>query len=292
MDGDDDRLTAAFEASRPRLGAVAYRMLGSRAEAEDAVQEAWIRLDRVDATTVDNLGGWLTTVVARICLDRLRSRRARPAISLDAEPAEVTGASGDEHDPADQAVVAYSVGAALLVVLDLLGPAERVAFVLHDVFAVPFDEVGSVLGRSPEAARQLASRARRRVQGAAPTGEVDLVRQREVVAAFLRAAQGGDFDALVQLLDPDVALRPDAAALRMGSLRETTGAEAVATALAGGAQGAQLAVVDGMAALVWAPGGQIRGVIALTVTDGTIVSIDVTADPDRLAQLDVVTLDV
>ena len=175
--------------------------------------------------------------------------------------------------------------------LDALGAAERVAFVLHDVFAVPFDEISEVLGRSPEAVRQLASRARRRVQGVAPRADLDLVRHRDVVDAFLRAARSGDFDSLVRLLDPDVALRPDAAALRMGALRETRGAAAVASMLSGGAQAAQLAIVDGVAALVWAPGGRTRGVIEFTVTNGRIVAIDVTGDADRIRQLDIVTID-
>ena len=182
---EDDSLTEQFEASRPRLQAVAYRMLGSRAEAEDAVQETWLRLARTDAALVENLGGWLTTVIARVCLDRLRSRRARPEVAVDAIPELAGDADGD--DPARQAIVAESVGAALLVVLDLLPPAERVAFVLHDVFAVPFDEIAPIVDRSPDAARQLASRARRRLHGTAPTTDLDLVRQRRVVDAFLRA---------------------------------------------------------------------------------------------------------
>ena len=187
--------------------------------------------------------------------------------------------------------MAESVGAALLIVLDSLAPAERVAFVLHDVFAVPFDEIAAVVDRSPDAARQLASRARRRVQGTVPTGDLDLVRQRDVVDAFLRAARGGDFEALLRLLDPDVVLRPDAAAVRMGSLRETSGADAVAAALSGGARAAQLAIVDGVAALVWAPGGQTRGVIEFTLVDDRIVAINVTGDSERIRSLDIVTLD-
>jgi RNA polymerase sigma-70 factor (ECF subfamily) len=183
------------------------------------------------------------------------------------------------------------VGNALLVVLDLLTPAERVAFVLHDVFAVPFDEISEILGRSPDAARQLASRARRRLQGTRPTAGLDLVRQRDVVDAFLRAARGGDFDALMELLDPDVALVPDTAAVSMGSLRETHGAAAVASALSGGARGAQLAIVDGLAGFVWAPGGQTRGVVEFTISDGRIVAIRVTGDAERIDALDIVTLD-
>ena len=288
---DDDWLTARFEESRPRLLALAYRMLGSHAEAEDAVQETWLRLRRTDPAGIENVGGLLTTVVGRVCLDRLRARRARPEDPVD-DPA--LGARPDDAagDPVDEALLAESVGTALMVVLDRLGPAERVAFVLHDVFAVPFDDIAEILGRTPDASRQLASRARRRVQGTSPTGGLDLVRQREVVDAFLRAARGGDFDALMQLLDPDVVLVPDAAAMSMGSLREMQGAEAVATALAGGARGATVAVVDGVAAFVWAPGGgEIRGVVQFTLRDDRVVAIDVTGDADRIAQLDIVTLD-
>jgi len=289
---DDDWLTEEFEASRPRLHALAYRMLGSRAEAEDAVQETWLRLQRNDPAAVENVGGLLTTVVGRVCLDRLRARRARPELPADDL---TTGGPRDvdaTRDPVDEALLAESVGSALMVVLDRLGPAERVAFVLHDVFGVPFDGVAEIIGRTPEASRQLASRARRRVQGSTPSGGVDLVRQRYVVDAFLRAARGGDFEALVQLLDPDVVLQPDAAAVAMGSLRETRGAEAVAHALSGGARGAALAIVDGLAAFVWAPGGgRIRGVVQFTVHDDRIVSIDVTGDEQRIHELDVVVLD-
>ena len=285
-----DRLAAQFESDRARLQALAYRMLGSRAEAEDAVQETWLRLGRTEPGRVDNLGGWLTTVVARVCLDRLRSRRSRREESIDDDLPRELADAGDRHDPVQQALMAESVGAALLVVLDSLAPAERVAFVLHDVFAVPFDEIAGIVGRSPDAARQLASRARRRVQGTQRTAELYLVRQRDVVDAFLRAARAGDFDALLRLLDPDVALQPDAAAVRMGSLREIRGAEAVASALSGGAQGAQLAIVDGLPALVWAPGGHVRGVIEFTVSAGKIVAIKVTGDGARIQQLDVVTV--
>jgi RNA polymerase sigma-70 factor (ECF subfamily) len=287
---EDDWLTEQFEVSRPRLQALAYRMLGSRAEAEDAVQETWLRLARTDPARVENLGGWLTTVIARLCLDRLRSRRARREEAVGAIPDELAGAA-DGDDSAGQALVAESVGAALLVVLDLLAPAERVAFVLHDVFAVPFDEIAPIVDRSPDAARQLASRARRRLQGTAPTGDLDLVRQRRIVEAFLRAARDGNFDTLVTLLDPDVVLRPDAAAVRMGSLRETRGAAAVASSLSGGARGAQLAIIDGFTGFVWAPGGRRRGVVQFTIASGKVAAIDVTGDADRLQQLDIVVLD-
>jgi RNA polymerase sigma-70 factor (ECF subfamily) len=286
---DREWLAERFEADRTRLQAVAYRLLGSAGEADDAVQEAWLRLRRTDPDDVVNVGGLLTTVIGRVCLDRLRSRRARPEESLDPYTADAPAVAGD--DPADQVLLADSVGTALWMVLDLLAPAERVAFVLHDVFAVPFDEVGDILERSPEAARQLASRARRRLQGSAPTAAIDLVRQRDVVDAFLRAAREGDFDALLRLLHPDVVLQPDAAAVAMGSLRETRGADAVASALSGGARGAQLAIVDGVAGFVWAPGGTLRGVVEFTVVGDRIVAIDVTGDAERIGRLDIVTLD-
>ena len=292
---DDDWLTARFEESRPRLHALAYRMLGSHAEADDAVQETWLRLRRNDPTQIENVGGLLTTVVGRVCLDRLRARRARPEDPVDDLAADGAPDTDPTGDPVDEALLAESVGTALMVVLDRLGPAERVAFVLHDVFGVPFDDVAEILGRSPDASRQLASRARRRLQGGTPDGApgrgLDLVRQRDVVDAFLRAARGGDFDALMQLLDPEVVLMPDAAAVAMGSLRETRGAEAVANVLSGGARGATLALVDGVAAFVWAPGGQIRGVVRFTLRDDRIVAIDVTGDAERIGALDIVTLD-
>jgi RNA polymerase sigma factor (sigma-70 family) len=281
-------VTEQFEASRPRLRAVAYRMLGSHAEADDAVQEAWLRLARDDRSDVENLSGWLTTVVSRVCLDRLRSRKSRPEDPAGAQPPDLDRWADRDDDPERQALTADSVGAALLVVLDLLAPAERVAFVLHDVFAMPFDDIAAIVGRSPEATRQLASRARRRVQGTAGAPEVDLVRQREVVDAFLAAARGGDFERLVSLLDPDVVLRPDAAALRMGALPETEGAAEVAAALSGGARVARVALIDGVAGLAWAPSGRTRSAIAFTIVDGKIHEINVTADRERLEQLDIV----
>jgi RNA polymerase sigma-70 factor (ECF subfamily) len=288
---DDDWLTAEFEASRPRLRAVAYRMLGSHTEADDAVQDAWLRLSRTDPSRIENLGGFLTTLIGRVCLDRLRTRRARPEESIDEPPHDDRAHAATDNDPASEAVLADSVGAALFVVLDLLAPAERVAFVLHDVFAVPFEQVSEILGRSPDAARQLASRARRRLQGTPTTAELDLVRQRDVVNAFLRAARGGEFDALLRVLDPDVTLVPDAAAVRMGALRETRGAESVAAALSGGAQGAQLAIIDGVAGFVWAPGGHTRGVVQFTINNDKIVAINVTGDAERIRELDIVTID-
>src|SRR5436309_9638752 len=213
-------LAEQFEAERPHLRAVAYRMLGSLSEAEDAVQESWLHLSRSDTSDVANLGGWLTTVVARICLDMLRSRKSRHEESLDVHVPDPIASHEEGIDPEQEALLADSVGLALLVVLDTLNPAERLAFVLHDLFGVPFDEIASIVGRSPTAARQLASRARRRVQGAATAPDVDLTRQREVVDAFLAASRGGDFDALLAVLDPDVVLRADSAAVHMGSSTE------------------------------------------------------------------------
>jgi RNA polymerase sigma factor (sigma-70 family) len=287
---DDGKwLADRFEAHRARLRAVAIRMLGSPSDADDAVQEAWLRLSRTDDTAIDNLGGWLTTVVARVCLDALRSRAARreePAGTRPPEPLHGTAPAVDH--PEDDAVMADSVGLALLVVLDTMTPAERVAFVLHDVFSVPFEEIGPVIGRSSEAARQLASRGRRRVQGRPAVPGPDPLRQRTVVEAFLAAARAGDFDALVAVLDPDVALRADPAAVATGAEAEVFGAEAVASTFAGRAQAAQLALVDGAAGLVWARGGRPQVVFAFTVADGTIVAIELLADPERLARMELV----
>src|SRR5438067_11265073 len=223
-----DWLTDRFEAHRAHLKAVAYRMLGSASEADDAVQEAWIRLSRAGADDVANLGGWLTTVVSRVCLDMLRSRSARREEPIDTPVPETGPGQAAPVDPEQEALLADSVGSALLVVLETLAPAERLAFVLHDLFAVPFDEIAAIVGRSPAAARQLASRARRRVQGAAPVPDRDLARQRQVVDAFLAAARGGDFDALVAVLDPDVVLRADRGAVPAGGLTQIHGAAAVA----------------------------------------------------------------
>jgi RNA polymerase sigma-70 factor (ECF subfamily) len=284
----------AFEAHRPHLHAVATRILGSRAEADDALQEAWLRINRADTSDVNNIGGWLTTVVSRVCLTMLDARKRRREEALEAgrlpDPV-ITRPDDTAPDPEGEALAADAVGAALLVVLETLQPTERLAFVLHDVFAVPFDDVAEILDRSPDATRQLASRARRRIQGTESAAGVDLVRQRAVVDAFLRAARGGDFDALLQLLDPDVVLVPDAAAVQMGALREMRGAHDVAAALSGGARGARLAIVNGVAGFVWAPGGRLRGVVEFTVDDGRIVAIDVTGDADRIRDFDIVTLD-
>jgi len=288
---EHDWLAERFEENRAHLRAVAYRMLGSRAEADDAVQEAWLRASRAGTGGVENLAGWLATVVARVCLNMLESRRSRreePAGEHLPEPAVGDGeGTGPEHE----ALLADSVGLALLVVLDTLTPAERLAFVLHDMFDVPFDEIGPILERSPAATRQLASRARRRVQGSPSVPGPDLARQREVVAAFLAASRGGDFDALLTLLHPDAVLRADRAAVRMGASQEARGAAAVASTFSGRAVAARLASIGGVPGAVWARGGQPQVVFAFTVTRGKITAIELAADPERLRDLDFVFLD-
>jgi RNA polymerase sigma factor (sigma-70 family) len=286
-----DWLAERFEGYRGHLRAVAYRMLGSASEADDAVQEAWLRLDRADTGDVQNLGGWLTTVVARVCLDMLRARRSRREEPHGAQPPEPT--LGDEGgiDPEREVLLADSIGPALLVVLDTLAPAERLAFVLHDMFAVPFDEIAAILGRSPDAAKMLASRARRRVQGAAAVPDTDLSRQRAVVDAFLAASRGGDFEALLAVLDPDVVVRADRAAVRAGASREVRGAAAVAGTFSGRARFTRPALVNGAAGAVWAPGGRPRVVFGFTITGGKVVGIELLADPERLRELDLVVLD-
>jgi RNA polymerase sigma factor (sigma-70 family) len=278
----EEFLAEQFQAHRTHLRAVAYRMLGSASEADDAVQEAWLRLSRADTTEVRNLGGWLTTVVARVCLNMLQSRKSRHEEALEPDLPEVAGRE-DTTDPEQQAVLADSIGLALLVVLDTLAPPERLAFVLHDMFAVPFEEIAPIVERSPAATRQLASRARRRVQGTATTP--DPARQRQVVDAFLAASRGGDFEALLNLLDPDVVLRADGAAVRMGADGEVLGAQAVATFFSGRARAARLALVDGLPGAVWAAGGQPRVVFSFTVTDGKVTAVELIADPDRLSEL-------
>jgi RNA polymerase sigma factor (sigma-70 family) len=283
-------LAEQFEHNRTHLRAVAYRMLGSETAADDAVQESWLRLSRAGADGVENLGGWLTTVVARVCLDMLRSRKSRREEPLGAQAPEPIVSRDGGVDPEHEALLADSVGLALLVVLETLTPAERVAFVLHDLFDVPFDEIAPIVGRSPAAARQLASRARRRVQGAAASG-TDVTRQRAVVDAFLAASRGGDFDALLALLDPDVVLRADTAAVQAGASEELRGAPAVAEQFSGRAQVAQPALVDGAVGLVWAPGGQPRVVFDFTIAGGKVVAIEMVADSERLGQLDLVVLD-
>ena len=291
---ETDWLAERFEANRTHLRAVAYRMLGSLSEADDAVQEAWLRLSRSDTSGVENLGGWLTTVVARVCLDMLRSRKSRREEPLGVHVPDPIVSREDGIDPEHEALLADSVGLALLVVLETLAPAERLAFVLHDMFAVPFDEIAAIVGRSPAAARQLASRARRRVQGAAPVPDADLARQREVVDAFLAAARDGDFDALLAVLDPDVVLRADRGAVPPGASSEVRGARAVAEQALTFAQLAQFAqpvLVNGAAGVVVAPGGRPFSVMGFTVRRGKIVEIDVLADPARLRQLDLAVLD-
>jgi RNA polymerase sigma-70 factor (ECF subfamily) len=287
---DRDFLARRFEEHRGRLQAVAYRMLGSLSDAEDAVQEAWLRLSRSDPGGIENLGGWLTTVVARVSLDLLRSRESRREDSLDLPgPAPISARAG--VDPEQEAVLADSVGLALLVVLETLDPAERLAFVLHDMFAVPFDEIAPIVGRSPTAARQLASRARRRVQGARPSGDADLTRQREVVDAFLAASRAGDFDGLLAVLDPDVVLRGDATAMRSGTPGEIRGAVSVAQrAVRGGARAAQAALVDGAVGVVVAPRGRLLMVLRFTLAGGRIVEIEAVGDPDRVRRLDLSVL--
>ncbi len=285
-----DWLAERFEAHRTHLRAVAYRMLGSASEADDAVQEAWLRLSRSNASGVENLGGWLTTVVARVCLNMLQSRASRREQPQGAHLPDPVAGREDGGDPEHEALLAEGVGLALLVVLDTLTPAERLAFVLHDTFAVPFDEIAPIVGRSPAAARQLASRARRRVQGAA-SPDTDLTRQRAVVDAFLAASRGGDFDALLAVLDPDVVLRADHAAVQAGASREVRGAAAVAGAFSGRARAARPALVNGAAGAVWAPGGRPRVVFAFTITRGRIVAIDLLADPERLRRLDLAVLE-
>jgi RNA polymerase sigma-70 factor, ECF subfamily len=287
----DQWLAERFEANRTRLRAVAYRMLGSQSEADDAVQEAWMRLSRSDTSEVENLSGWLTTVVSRVCLDMLRSRASRREEPLDADGFEAIGSRANGSDVEREALLADSVGLALLVVLETLAPAERVAFVLHDMFDLPFDEIAPIVGRSATAARQLASRARRRVQGAAPAADADRSQQRHVVDAFLAASRGGDFNALLALLDPDVVLRADQAAVEVGASSEVRGAADVAKTFAGRARVAKPALVNGAVGLVWAPGGRPRVVFGFTIAEGKIVAIDLVAAPERLSQLDLVVLD-
>lgn len=287
---ENDWLAERFEENRPHLRAVAYRMLGSPSEADDAVQEAWFRLSRADTDGIQNLGGWLTTAVARVCLDMLRLRRSRHEAPIGDHPSERITGRDDRNDPEHEAVLADSVGLALLVVLETLTPGERLAFVLHDLFAVPFDEIAPIVGRSPAATRQLASRARRRVRGAATDPEADLTRHRAVVDAFLAASRNGEFDALLALLDPDVVLRADPAAVQAGATDVVRGAAAVAETFAGRARAARPALVNGTPGAVWAPGGQPRVVFGFTITDGRIVAIDLVADPVRLGEFDLTIL--
>jgi RNA polymerase sigma factor (sigma-70 family) len=288
---DPDLLARHFESQRAHLWAVALRMLGSAHQADDAVQEAWLRLGRSDPDAVDNLSGWLTTVVARVCLDMLRARERRQEVSAEAAPEESA-----EGSPEDEALLADSVGLALLVVLDTLEPAERLAFVLHDCFAVPFEEIAAIVGRTPVAARKLASRARRRVRSDPAVPDTPAAEQRRLVAAFLAAARHGDFAGLLAMLDPDVVLRADAVAVEMAAARanagapelhaEVRGVDAVAKVFAGGARAARLCLVDGLAGAVVAVGGRPIAVFAFTARDGSLVGIEVMSDPGTLRSLE------
>ncbi|MFI6026553.1 RNA polymerase sigma factor SigJ [Amycolatopsis magusensis] len=287
---EHDFLAQRFEEHRAHLRSVAYRMLGSLAEADDAVQDAWLRLANTETEDIDNLGGWLTTVVGRVCLDMLRSRRARREDPLEARlPDPVV--TGDGTDPEQQALIADAVGLALLVVLESLNPAERLAFVLHDLFGLPFEQIAPIMDRTPVAARKLASRARQRVQGAAPAPDPDPAAQRRIVDAFLAAARGGDLTALMTILDPDVTLRADGGKALPGGMRVLRGAEAVAGQLATFQRMATVsttrpALVNGVAGLVNTVGGELVSIISFTVTGDKIAAIDILSDPDRLAHLD------
>jgi RNA polymerase sigma factor (sigma-70 family) len=290
-------LTERFEENRPRLRGVAYRMLGSLSEAEDAVQEAWLRLNRVDTATVDNLGGWLTTVVSRVCLDMLRSRKSRREEPIGAQVTEPRMAHGEGADPEGEALLADSVGVALLVVLDTLTPTERLVFVLHDLFGVRFDEIGAIVGRSPAAAKQLASRARRRVRGSPAPSDAGRARQREVVEAFLRAVRAGDLEGLLAVLDPDAVIRIDGAARIAGGAadaadapRELRGASTWAKQLIAMSRGlpfVQPALINGSVGLMLAPGGKLSRVLTFTLTNARIARLEVIGDPARLRELDI-----
>jgi RNA polymerase sigma factor (sigma-70 family) len=285
----NDWLAESFEEHRSRLRAVALRILGSPSDADDAVQEAWLRFSRSDTSGVDNLGSWLTTVVSRVCLSMLQARKSRPQPATDPDPPEPIADSA-ESDPEYQALLADSVGLALMVVLDTLTPPERVAFVLHDVFGIPFDQIAPIVDRSPTATRQLASRARARVRQQDESPETNRRRQAALVEAFLAAARNGDFDALLAVLDPDVVLRADEHAAELGAARETRGREAVA-AFSRFARGGRRALLDGAAALAWMPGGRLRVVWDFATSGDRITAIDLIADPERLRQLDLVILD-
>jgi RNA polymerase sigma factor (sigma-70 family) len=294
LDAESQGLAAGFEAHRTHLRAVAYRMLGSLSEADDAVQEAWLRVRRSEPSEVENLRGWLTTVVGRVCLDMLRQRASRREQALGPHVPEPLVSPEEGVDPEHEALLAESVGLALLIVLEALGPAQRLAFVLHDMFAVPFDEIATILDRSPSAARKLASRARHRVQAAPTTPDRDLARQREVVDALFAAARDGDFEALVALLAPDVVLRADLGVVTPGIPMEVRGAPGVAertlTASRGGAAFARPALVNGAAGAIIVPQGRPVAVIAFTIAGGKIVEIDILADRARLERLDMAVL--
>jgi RNA polymerase sigma-70 factor (ECF subfamily) len=291
---ENDFLAAQFEEHRGHLRAVAYKMLGSLSEADDAVQEGWLRLSRSDTSEVENLRAWLTTVVARVCLNVLRSRRTRDEVPLDVHVPDPIVSAADGTQPEHEALLADSVGLALLVVLETLTPAERLAFVLHDMFAVPFDEIATLVDRSPAATRQLASRARRRVQGEAPVPDPDLAEQRRVVDAFFAAARDGDFEGLLAVLDPDVVSRADGGALRPQSTAVVRGAREVAARALTFARLSPFvrpALVNGAAGVVVAPHGEPFSVMGFTVAGGRIVEIDAITDPARLRELDLTVLD-
>ncbi len=298
-------LTRSFEENRPRLRGVAYRMLGSLSEAEDAVQEAWLRLHRIDPDAVENLSGWLTTVVSRVCLDMLRSRKSRREESIDTQVTEPRVVRGEGADPEGEAMLADAVGVALLVVLDTLTPAERLAFVLHDLFAMPFDEIAPIVDRSPDAAKQLASRARRRVRGSPTSSDAGRARQREVVEAFLRAVRAGDLQGLLAVLDPDAVLhidaasrfdgvvRTDAPAAEAGKARELTGASTWAAqliALSRGMRFVQPALISGSVGVIFAPRGKLARVLIFTFTDDKVARLEAIGDPARLSELDIAVL--
>ena len=286
---DEQKILAErFEANRGHLRAVAYRMLGSASEADDAVQEAWLRLARSDADEIGNLGGWLTTVVARVCLDMLRSRKSKREEPLGPQVPEPAVSSASTEQEAE---MAESVGLAVLVVLQTLAPAERIAFVLHDMFDLPFDEIAPIVGRTPAAARQLASRARRRVQGAERPDETELTRKQKIVDAFLVAARGGDLQGLLAVLDPNVVFRADDAAARLGDARELRGADAVARSFLGRAQTARSALIDGALGVVVAPNGRLLLVLNVTITRGKIAAINAVADAERLGRLELSVLE-
>ena len=288
MADEREWLAAQFEGHRTYLRGMAYRMLGSRSEADDAVQEAWLRLSRSDVDAVKNLGGWLSTVVARVCLDMLRSRKSRREESLETHGPKLIMSRQDERDPEREVALSESVGLALLVVLETLAPAERVAFVLHDMFELPFDEIAPIVGRTEAAARQLASRARRRVRGSSTVPAADLSRRNEVIEAFLAASRGGDFEALLAVLAPDVVVRADRAAVPASAPTEVRGAPAVARnalAFSGRARFAQVALVNGVPGIVVAPRGRLLTVLRFAIRHGRIVEIEVVADPQRLRQL-------
>ncbi len=282
---DEEWLAARFEENRPKLRAIAFRMLGSLPEAEDAVQEAWLRLSRTETSGVENFGGWLTTVVSRICLDMLRTRKSRRE-EFDAALTERVAGDEDGSDPEREAVVADSVGLAVLVVLEMLSPAERVAFVLHEMFAMPFEQIAPIVGRTPAAARQLASRARRRVRGVSNVSPLEVARRRKIVDAFLTASRDGDFAALIALLDPNIVLRADSTAVKFGAETDVRGAESVAKQFAGRARAAQPAMVDGTPGLVWAQNGKARVAFAFTFANGKIAAIELFAERERLERVE------